>query len=75
MRNAILVAALCLQAGCSSAGPYVTEITPIAPNRLEVWKCSVGHMAFVFGHVYNKSCTREVLDVKEGRIVEKGKAQ
>jgi type IV secretion system protein VirB7 len=51
--SALCLAALC---SCSSAGPYVTNISSDGDNGIVVEKCSV-HMNAFMGTVSNENCT------------------
>ena len=53
----IILAAFVLSA-CSSAGPYVTNISRNKNGDLIVEKCMLEHNAFL-GTVYNENCTNQ----------------
>jgi len=52
----LLLAVTMLAMGCSTAGPFVTNISSVGPDQLLVEKCYVELNAFV-GYVTNKDCS------------------
>src|SRR5687767_852906 len=55
---------LVLLAGCSTAGPFVMNITVARPGRLTIEKCMVEFEPFG-GSVSNKNCTIQSLDIRD----------
>jgi len=47
--------------GCSTAGPFVTNISAAGPNKLLIEKCHVELNALV-GYVTNKDCTSNTIE-------------
>lgn len=62
MRFLVPVVAL-LAIGCSTAGPFVTNIASAGPNKLLIEKCHVELNAFV-GYVTNKDCTSNTIETQ-----------
>lgn len=58
---AILVGLLAF--GCSTAGPFVTNVSSAGPHKLLIEKCSVALNAFV-GYVTNKDCTSNTIQTQ-----------
>jgi type IV secretion system protein VirB7 len=52
-----------LAMGCSTAGPFVTNISSAGPNKLLIEKCHVELNAFV-GYVSNKDCTSNTIETQ-----------
>ena len=55
MRIALLASTLVLSA-CSTAGPFVTNISSAGDNSLTIEKCMVQYNGFT-GTISNKECT------------------
>ena len=62
MRLIILALAL-LAIGCSTAGPFVTNVSSAGPNKLNIEKCHVEFNAF-FGYVTNKNCSSSTIQTQ-----------
>lgn len=62
MKLALLAAVIAL-VGCSSAGPYVTNISSDGANGLNIEKCAVQFNAFM-GTVSNNECSVQKIYVR-----------
>lgn len=63
MKKAILAALAAFCCACSSAGPYVTNISSDGANGLNIEKCSVQFNAFM-GTVSNNECNVQKIYVR-----------
>lgn len=63
MRLIILSAVLAL-CGCTTAGPYVTNISSNGGNGLNIEKCSVQFNAFM-GVVSNSDCSVQHIQLRQ----------
>jgi type IV secretion system protein VirB7 len=52
-----------LISGCSTAGPFVTNVSSAGPNKLLIEKCQVELNAFV-GYVTNKGCSTNTIELQ-----------
>ncbi|MHB8549339.1 MAG: hypothetical protein ACYDAZ_09285 [Thermoplasmataceae archaeon] len=59
----LLVVAVAMLQGCSTAGPFVTDISSDGNNGLNVEKCSAQMNAFM-GTVSNSNCTSEHIQLQ-----------
>lgn len=64
MRKLILLLSLFLLAGCSSAGPFVTNISSDGHNGLVIEKCDVKYNIFL-GVISNGDCRTTNIKVKD----------
>ena len=49
--------------GCSTAGPFVTNVSSAGPGKLLIEKCQVELNAFV-GYITNKDCTSNTIQTQ-----------
>lgn len=60
----LLIALSTLVFGCSTAGPFVTNVSSSGPNKLLIEKCQVELNAFI-GYVTNKNCTSNTIELQK----------
>lgn len=63
--NIIALGLLAVLAGCTTAGPYVTNISSDGRNGLNIEKCAVKMNAFM-GTVSTTECTSQNLQLSRG---------
>lgn len=63
MKKIFAFAALLLAAGCTNAGPFVTNISSDGDRGLIIEKCQL-HMNAFMGTVSNENCTNTQIKVK-----------
>lgn len=60
----VMLLVLCgIAAGCTQAGPFVTNVSTAGPNKLLVEKCHV-HMNAFMGTISNDQCTTHELQLQ-----------
>ena len=62
-RSIAVIATACLLQACTTAGPYVTNISSDGNNGLTVEKCSV-HMNAFMGTVSTGDCTSQNIKLR-----------
>lgn len=67
MNKIILIANLLLLTGCTTAGPYVTNISSDGANGLNIEKCKVELNAFM-GTVNTGDCTSSSIKLTHSNI-------
>lgn len=64
MKKILLVAAVVAMAGCSTAGPYVTQISSDGNNGLNIEKCMVKFNPWT-ATVTNDQCTSQAIRLRQ----------
>lgn len=59
----LLLALLASLSGCSSAGPFVTNIISVGDNKLEIEKCRV-ELNGLTSQVSNQDCTTHTVKIR-----------
>ena len=59
----IILALVSITIGCSTAGPFVTNVSSAGPDKLLVEKCHLELNAFI-GYVTNKDCGSHTIEMQ-----------